>query len=142
MIVAHALDKAHANKAATVFSISPPCTTLIRGWLWFLNVPRPRPILQATRVAHREKPVGLEAPQALLHANATHLGDRHDPVRPPRRPLDAREAQDRGRDPERGLRDLEAKPRRGSGEEDDCRVRATLGDRAGARLRRRGAGRA
>src|SRR5947207_10553755 len=34
----------------------------------------------------------------------------HDPTRPSRRPVDAREAHDRGRDLERGLRDSEGEP--------------------------------
>src|SRR6266404_5136026 len=36
----------------------------------------------------------------------------HEPFRPSRRPVDAREAQDRSRDPEGGLRDPEGEPRR------------------------------
>src|SRR5262249_24624032 len=57
-----------------------------------------------------------------VRLNSAVKGESHDGIRPSRRPVDAREAQDRGRDPERSLPDPEGEPRRGGRQEDHRRV--------------------
>ena len=91
------------------------------------------------RIFHREAPMSRCRLRNLLREPA--MSQSAPPARPSRRPLHAGEAHDRGRDPEGGLPHPEGEPRRGGRQEDHCRVGAALGHRAGARLRRRGAGR-
>ena len=93
------------------------------------------------RIFHRRTPMSRRQRQARLRKCRSEP-DCRDPVRTSRRPLHAGEAQDRGRDPEGGLRDPEGEPRRGGRQEDHRRIGAPLGHRAGPPVRRGGAGRA